>query len=293
MKNLYLFILALIVCVGTLVAGFAFMNHDSLNEYHDRRFWFNKMNAEASDLLILGDSRMYRGFDSGRGLNFAFSSNSYTKDYLEFALSKVKENGTVILGITPQSLTDYNLDDHFRLMRDQSRNVFSESLHLLETLIPRSNLFTFMSGEKLPWKYYPQDARVIYHTNGWMETLMNRPTSSMGKESYAEAFKSHAFNPQYTENISNFILEVRKLKHARVYLVYPPTSQEVYELENTFAVSKMNVFEEIRKLEASTGATFVDVPQYHVMDTFDGDHLDSEHARRYTKAVMDSISQRP
>lgn len=293
MKKLYVFILALMIVLVSLVGALAIINPQSLNEYHDRRFWFAKIKAPATDLLVLGDSRIYRGFNPENGLNFAFSSNSYTDEYLNMAMAKIKARGIVILGITPQSLTDYNLDDHFRLMRDQSQNIYSESLFLLETIIPRAQLFTFMSGEKLPWESYPQDARVIYHSNGWMETFVNQKNVSMGKSAYADAFRSNPFNPAYVDIIVDFIKKAMKEKEARVYLVYPPTSKEVYDLEHTFEVSKMNVFNEIKKIQEQTGAEFIDIPEMHVLDTFDGDHIDSVHAKSYTKAVMHLIGQRP
>ena len=113
-RGLTTLVLAATMCAGMLMAW----PRDERGVPKER-FWLVKAGwHHEADILATGDSRVYRGvspdtirgaLDSGeRVLNFGFSANGYGAAYLdavERALDPAAAQPTLLLGVTPWSLT--------------------------------------------------------------------------------------------------------------------------------------------------------------------------------------------
>lgn len=119
------------VCVIFIAGSFFLHSFTEVNSaYEFNRFWIEKTHGvgdQKFDVLICGDSRVYRGVSSrviaekltGYSVfNLSYSSGSYSDfmlDYIEKHLKEGAMQPILILGITPYSLTPKAaMDEHIR-----------------------------------------------------------------------------------------------------------------------------------------------------------------------------------
>ena len=91
--------------------------HADQNKTPDKFFWYKKTFApNDQDILLVGDSRVYRGLSpaamaavlkGSKILNFGYSSAGFEPFFLDAAVKKLSAKGKriLVLGVTPHSLT--------------------------------------------------------------------------------------------------------------------------------------------------------------------------------------------
>ncbi len=251
------------------------------------RFWMLKIQARGcADMALAGDSRVFCSLSPERMnevipdcriFNFAFSGNGYSAAYcqrLEDVLDPQSRLPTLVLGITPSSLrTDATQRngflDHLALSpRDRwIRYHFGWIYDFIEPMSFRDAWQGLFPATK---KYH--DYR-DYHANGWVAADTTPISHKDELRRYRERFRECDVSE---EVIAALLEQVRQWtnKGIRVFGFRPPTSEEMFELEES--LSGFHEDEFTKRFEAAGGVWIAVRPTGY--ESHDGSHL------RYTAA---------
>ncbi len=261
-------------------------------------FWVNKITwGPEADILLAGDSRVNRGIDpaafeaafpGARALNFGFSGQGFSEEYLKAATARLKPDGLriLILGITPRSLTafagetgDYKV---WQKMRPENRMALD---HLWAgDLFIRAHSPVILFGRAA----VPSAPRYQqWHTDlGWMPADRSSHDTKSAEGEYRDFF---AKNKADSEVIEGLVRQVKELtgQGVRVLWFAPPVSEPIREIER--AESGLDE----AALEAAlsqAGALKITMPEQDV-ETFDGHHLSRAGAEAFSPELAEAVRQ--
>jgi hypothetical protein len=288
----FLIVLPIMVLVGFLKP----LPIDQLqrNRNIENRFWMAKTHYRpAYDVVMMGDSRMYRGLSpwvmscvlpGWRILNFGYSYgglNSVMFRAAEAKLDPASKKKTIILGVTPLSLTPSALkNEHYNETKYNDyifTSIFPPQLEDFFAPILVSYLFR---EKKLPDRLYRQ----VFHGDGWVASWTVPEDTQEALVSYREVFK----NNRVSLDIVRGVMEQTSDWVSRDIMVYafcPPTSPAMKTIED--AMSGFDEASFIRQFEKA-GGKWLAVPDkpYH---SYDGSHLDKDSAVKLSAYLADSI----
>lgn len=263
------------------------------------RFWLKKIFANKNyDILIMGDSRTYRGISpqamqqvlkNYKILNFAYSNgglNNFMFNEAEKHLSKKRNKQIIVLGVTPYSLTSLSeknkqyLQELTRPKEDVYQRLYLNPL--LTFFSPVKPDFVFSGRSKEPQVIYKQE----FFDNGWVASNKIPSNPHEAIPYYKKDFSS--INVSLTL-INNLITKTQywTKKGIKVFAFRPPTTNEMLQLENK--TSGFNELSFVKKFENAGGHWInIDVSKYY---SYDGSHLSKKSAIKLSKKIAFEIKK--
>ncbi len=290
-----------------LILGIALLrpldgSSEALDRLKANRFWIMKaQNRGRYEVLILGDSRSYRGLspaEMSKALgnssiyNLAFSAGGLNQEIYDAAsgmLDMGGKNRMIVLGVTPGALmasTENNRQ--YREEHNRPRSAYLERVYIdarLQHFVPFDweRLMYSVAGRHFTGKSYVNR----YTDDGWVGSgeYPEDPTEEL------IAYREVMARFQVKAALVRALYEQTRAwssKGIRVFGFRPPTSQAMLDLEN-----KMSGFDErkfIEGFEAAGGRWIpVEPASYH---SYDGSHLDEASAIRLSDYVAAQIARR-
>jgi hypothetical protein len=290
---------AVIAAVLTIIVGWVAPRSVPQHVYsgiHPDRFWTLKLRwGPEHDVVLLGDSRVYRGLSpqamtealpGQRIINFGFSSAALSPDYLDHGrglLDPASASPTVVLGVRPYSLTPKaDAKNAFRSERNRSPTEAMERLYLT----PLLDFFAPFDADRLN----RPDAPRYFHrmtARGWVASHKPRGRPQEAVERYADVFVNNRVSPAIAEALVERITAWTHQGIA-VYAFRPPTSAAMVSLEND-----ASGFEQLAlptRVRAAGGRWLeVDAARY---SSYDGSHLTAASAVALSKDLDRAIHGR-
>ena len=258
-------------------------------------FWAKKVLADASyDLVLIGDSRVYRGIDPEtlqthahlKALNFGFSSGGLSPEIISIAARHLQLNGgkCMLIAVSPNAL----------LKASQSNGHYHQIVDL-----PEADLF-------LQSKFYaPLSALHAYALSDFMKLRVGEQYFEDFKLNTGFVYSNHlpydsaAALYQYRQQLSKNTIDTQvayafidtlcswQAKGFKIALTRIPTSFKMRQLEDqlTNAFVPRWLFAAQRK-----GLSVLTLPigPFH---SYDGSHLDGASAVKLSKVIGDSLSR--
>jgi len=289
-------------------------------------FWRQKLESDNVNAMVaVGDSRVLHcivpeQFSSEGiepGLNLGFRGAALNEDLVQFAASRLKEQGqrVLLVGVTPNSFTpnanqsngfdqeQKNVDvATFRFpnwlckffMASPSAGAEKEQEHLSPAFrLPNwlSNILDRLKPTSLAelnrvarGKTKPKSEH--FHETGWVDTTHSSPN-----EKEALKFFRHRFdqNQADAERVSQFLSMVKEYSTNGILVVCfrPPVTKEMAELEDTLSGFSYGQFQ--KDLDEA-GGIWIDGEDPE-LKTYDGSHLDGDSARKLSASFAVKIKQ--
>ncbi|MEN8158265.1 MAG: hypothetical protein ABFS10_15035, partial [Bacteroidota bacterium] len=260
----YVFVIAALLAIPF----FYLRDEMDTEEIKKHRHWIAKTrNSETYAIVFGGDSRVFRGispehftaeFSGWEAFNYAYWANGYGKDYLEGIESKIdtaSELRMIVLGVTPHSLTRKTARSaHYHWEKSRSKEHVLQSLYLSKVQEIFAPYDAIELQEKLTGKSKPNNYRITYHENGWVESYWIVPDTSQASRSYKNLFTD---DPVSEEVIAGLLDFVERWRAMGIYVVgfRPPTSHTIRQYEH-----ERGGFSEAGFVEQFTGAGGIWIP---------------------------------
>lgn len=248
-------------------------------------YWIEKLRApeRTFDVVIVGDSRAYRGIDPslmpGRALNFGFSGAALDSYYLHAGVQKLRRGGTLVVAVSPHSLS----------ARAAEANDFRGL-----TMRHRADLeLTRLASPGFAWTRPYTMAQLLRLARGRVSLLAPAsPFESFGQDGfvassrpavdsapatakiYEQMLRDHPIGPLETLTLEGD-LTWYLVKGYRVVVLRLPVSPDVKQAEN-MDTSKF------KQGILDSGIEWFDCPPG---ETYDGSHLTAESARQISAAL--------
>jgi hypothetical protein len=250
-----------------------------------RRLWWK----EQFDVVFVGDSRTHNGVapsamaESLPGFrlgNFGWSSLGWNAKPLEAARQTLDPSGrrVIVLGVTPHGFTQ----------RSATQNAFldtSQSAYLdkwaVKTMPLATNFFSSFGPNQWLRALNPELGQVPFeiHEDGWFEAHTQPLKGERIVRMYADRLRASPFDETLLDLLCS---EVRRLRESGITVITyrPPVSPEMFQVE-----SEVGRYDEapIRRALTEVGAIYIDVPGTYT--TYDGSHLNSEEAQRFSREL--------
>jgi len=296
------------LCLAAIfILGIAFLrpldgSSEGLDRLNANRFWIMKaQNRSKYEILILGDSRSYRGLspaEMSKALgnssiyNLAFSAGGLNHEIYDVASRMLNMGGKtrmIVLGVTPGSLmasTENNRQ--YREEHNRPRSAYLERVYIDERLqrfapFDCERLLYAVAGRHFTRKRYVNR----YMDDGWVGSgeYPEDPTEEL--TAYREVMARFQVKAALVQALFDQT-RAWSSQGIRVFGFRPPTSQAMLDLEN-----KMSGFDErkfIEGFEAAGGRWIpVEPAPYH---SYDGSHLDEASAIRLSDYIAAQIARR-
>ncbi|NOR86067.1 MAG: hypothetical protein GQ527_00515 [Bacteroidales bacterium] len=290
-------ILTLIIALFiSVIIGFM-GNKIPTNELKKQLFVNKIHNSQTYDLLIIGDSRTFRGlspkpFNDQLGLksfNLGFSSvvfDNFVFDLIEQKLNKETKTPIIVVAITPHSLTKYSYPNgHIRAIKKMKREdvlIYKYFLQVTNVFSPYSisDLKNLLSGKSISSEGFQQ---THYLDQGWIHSDYTTRQPNAALKSYNNTFKTRLIDSLVKDQLFN------KVKHWKqkgydIYGFIPPSSQNMETLERSYS-GFSNVEMAERFIESGGKWILLD----SVYRSYDGSHLAGEDAIRLSKVIAHKI----
>ena len=224
---------------------------------------------ENVEVLLLGDSRVMNGVDptyfGPNALNFAFTSNSYTKSYLDYLQNnKSKKLKKVYIGISVQSLTDFYYDHSFAdTVNKKQHEVLLYLDHLMMKPIDLWNLKKIFNKTKS-----------TMFTNGYM-SLGDSVGPAVAVQSYKENYRDHKFKKHYIENLLTFSSYMEQNGVKIIYVLTPSKANKDDFNKDVSGIDKAELLSHFKKI--------YEYPEADKLEFVDGDHLTKSSSIAFSK----------
>jgi len=268
---------------------------------YEKRFWVNKISWQNyADVVIIGDSRTLLGISPAQMqkilknrqiVNYAFGvGNIYLSEYLdsvEGVLKQESDRKTIILGITPHSLSDDpDFTSQFFMLKNLSKQEIFIDVHFAAII----DFFEYMSFHDALLGISPGLASSKTHrdlfSDGWLAYGKNPPGKKNELKEYLRIYERCQVSPKMIENIMSYISRWNK-SGIRVYGFLLPTCTQMVELEKE--LSGFNQAEFIKAFEKAGGIWIKINPAGY--ESFDGSHLQWESALRLSRELASRIDE--
>lgn len=271
-----------------LVTGLSFVLPKDEEKYMAELFWARKTFAPKKfDVVVMGDSRVYRGISPGiiekrlpemNVLNFAYSNGGLNTTMFEAAEQKLAENEKqkiILLGISANTVTGYSAgNDQYQQELNRPREEILERFYLNPILY----WFSPTAPKKLRKHFSMVEDTAFYRNkyfmDGYVESEKFPVDTTAAISSYIDDFTNYKVEEKYLKTLFE---QVKKWGRHEILVVgfTPPVSRPMQMLEDTlglFDVAKIKSGFEM------AGGHWVDINPANYR-TYDGSHLEIESAR--------------
>lgn len=254
------------------------------------QFWTIKLSwSQEFDLVAAGDSRilcdvspraMQEAAPGRKIANFGFNYAGFNKDYCKGILDRLDPRSrgkTIVLGITPRSLTPLN--QRVSGYREESERPFwrkalnSHAGGLLSSFRPVA-----IAG------IVKQTGYKDFYADGWMAVRMIPPNPEADLEVYRSIFAGNTVSQGIVDDL---IATVRlwTSQGIQVFAFRPPVTAQMLSIENQRSGFREDEF---RRKFAEAGGDWLtfDSARYRVCD---GSHLDAESARLFSRDLAGRV----
>lgn len=289
------FLLALV-----LIVAMGLVRPDKPLGVPGQKFWALKISwRDYADMVVTGDSRVLGGVSPARMqktlgerriVNYGFANNLYEPEYLEaieHVLNPHSKLKTIILGITPHSLTnDPDIIGQFSdLKRLSKRDIFVDI-----RFAALMGFFDYMSFHDALLGIFPglakSHTRREYFADGWLAYSKNPPGEKRELKKYRRMYEKCHISPEVIANVMDSISRWTE-SGIRVYGFLVPTCPEMVELEKALSGFDQAAF--VTAFQAA-GGVWIDIDPA-AYDSFDGSHLQSHSALEFSEDLASSIFQ--
>lgn len=289
-------ILLVIPITIILTIGFRLLFPSVDNSKTDEQyFWTLKTHTtERFDIVILGDSRIYRGVSpeiltenipNCSAINLGYSSAGLSNLYFDFVYDKLNtasKNRVIILGISPHSLTLSALKNEELLtylnqpVIETKKIIHLANLYKLTEMAMPSQLVNSLNvNKKKPINYHQE-----FYKNGWVKSCKDNPDKESALVSYASIFSNNMVSDLAITNLCERIQKWNK-EGVKVICFRTPSSLKMEALEDS--LSGFNEAE-IKSKITLNGGLWID---YNSDDftSYDGSHLHYKSAIILSKGL--------
>lgn len=285
---------------AALITALSFILPKNSEKYLSELFWTRKTFAPAKyNVLILGDSRLYRGLSPEimesklpglKVLNFAYSNGGLNKTMFEAAekkLAKNKKPKVIVLGITANTVTGYTAGNKQYLQElNRSREEIWERLYFN----PMRYWFSATSPEELKTYFLKKEEKSYYRNkyfmNGYVQSEKFPVDTTEAIPSYTKDFNKFKVEDKYLSQLFNQV-ENWSSRGIKVVAFYPPVSQPMQMLEDTLGLYNIEIVK--NGIEKASGH-WINLNSGD-FKTYDGSHLTIESADKLSIEVADNIKQ--
>ena len=262
-------------------------------------FWVRKVNSAGNyDFVIAGDSRTLIGISPSamqtvlpgqRISNFGFDHNAYNGQYLEAIenhLDPESSSKTILLGITPQSLTPEAASRNgFLSLRSRTKSEILTHLYLAKYLDHFKSFDPYDLSGYLRGK---QRTKYIQHfdKDGFIASRKEPEDTMYQIRRYDGRFDSNLVSEFLVSQLTDYIRDWTS-RDISVYGVKLPTAEPMDRLE--LEESGFDDAGFVARFEAAGGIWIeLERGQYH---TYDGSHLHENSAKKLSIAIAELISE--
>jgi hypothetical protein len=285
---------------AVLVTALSFVFPKNADKYLGERFWSRKTFAPSQyDVVIMGDSRVYRGLSpiileshlpGMKVLNFAYSNGGLNPTMFDAAEKKLAMNSNpkiIVLGISANSVTGYSAGNNQYLQEiSRPREEIIERMYLN----PLRYWFSATSPEKLKQHFSKQEETAYYRhkyfMNGYVESDKFPIDTMEAIPSYVKDFTNFKVEK---ENLDQLFRRVKKWTNSGIIVVgfTPPVSQPMRFLEDSLGLFNEN---EIKAGFEKASGNWIDINP-NEYKTYDGSHVTIESAKGLSHKVGEEIAR--
>lgn len=247
------------------------------------------------DILIAGNSRLYRGIDpdqfNASAFNFAHDHDSYNQIY--YKILYLKEHNisfkTLILGVDYFQFSVFSSKRNYAYAPHLNSNYLSDYPLELYQINPYENL------RGIPMSYLIYKYTVRYYSNSPSKPLILKTngqfiTHGKSQKSYPNQKKRNPYRLPLQEKYFLKILDLCVSTQTKIVLTIPPTRPE--EL-NAYSKQTLKEFDLLyTKLQHNYNLSlfnFSNDTTYSYKEYTDATHLNTKGAERYSSALNDSL----
>ena len=267
------------------------------------RLWIFKTHSEQKySHVVCGDSRVYRdvsasamekNLSDGSVFNFGYSSGSFSNfmlDRMERKLDKNSRHPTLILGITPFSLTKKaSVDAHIKEELARKKEEVIEVLYMepLKRVFEPISIELLVNGHQGDLGNEPVYHQEPFYKEGWVASSKTPPDPKSALPSYVKSFEGNTVS---LSMIDSLLLRVRawREKGITVYGFRPPTTFDMVELE--YRLSGFNEKDFQTRFE-NAGGVWLSFSSTD-FETYDGSHLTKSSAIKFSEQLGKLIKTR-
>ncbi len=253
-------------------------------------FWANKIaNEDKYDIVITGDSRVYRGIDPGilsrkmnlSAFNYGFSSAGLDSLLIDNVVQLLDPKGKKILmiGVTPASFTDESLNnEHWKSLK----KLDSKVLWIQKNLYPSLSFFNAYSLSDLKKIQQNEKYYQTFNNNGFAFSNRIPADTFIALAPYVQFLNENKIN---YGALANFCQLIKQLNETGIkcYAFRVPVATPVKQIEDR--LFDFGYF--IHEFEQS-GGVWIPMPQYG-FSSYDGSHLEGLSAQKYSALLADSL----
>lgn len=251
--------------------------------------------ADQFNVLIIGDSRTYRGVSADtvvagleglNGLNLGYSSSGLDSVYMNFVSSRLKTTGKriIIVGLSPYAFSyDAVGNWHYKQLRDQAWSTtykhiqFYEYMKYVNTYNP-TEIADYLRGIKNRPKYY-QTAK----PDGWVKSDKRPADQEKGLWAYEQNYKNNKKAVVSDTVLIGFMQQVKQWTKEGIQVIgfRPPTTKIMVEIEDKYSgFDHMKV----RSAFMQNGGEWIDFNSKDFY-SYDGSHLQYKSAIKLSKEL--------
>lgn len=260
-------------------------------------FAYKIHNNNNYDLLLAGDSRVFRGLSSKpfeevlglRTFNLGFSAVIFDDIMFDLINEKLDENSTspsIIVAITPHSLTKYSYSNgHIRRVEKMKR----EDVLLYNYFLRAASVFAPYSFSELvqlsPVTQAPKQAfhQEFFKKQGWIDSDFDTRQPQYALKSYHSTFNNREIDTAIKEGLFDQV-EFWKSKGYDVYGFIPPSSPNIESLERSYSGFLDG---DIAKGFMAHKGLWICLDSLY--ESYDGSHLSGESAIRLSNEIAYKI----
>ncbi|NOZ46835.1 MAG: hypothetical protein GXO79_08630 [Chlorobi bacterium] len=288
--------LALMLAVLFMIMAGLFLPKPGLVKVQRKRFWALKTYTKTKhNLIILGDSRAYRGVSPEAmhkilpGIdifNFGFSSGRLNKFIYKQGEKRLDLNGKtkiILLAVTPNALTKHP-DENAQI--NSQLYLPKEEIYQRIYFAPLLTFFTSVKPEDFKQKKKKVNYVEKFHDDGWVESYKIPEDTTFAMKSYRKWFTKTDVNPGM---VNDLILQTKEWsnKGIKVFAYRPPSTYSMEFLEDSLAN-----FREERLIKRFEEAGGIWIPtkssDYH---SYDGSHLRYDSAIKLSEYLAKEIKK--
>ena len=277
----------LVICIGVIRPP-----EGVRTDLNREGFWRNKLDQPPIyDLVIGGDSRILCDISPSamssvlnmRIYNFGFNFVGYTPEYLKAIEQKLNPNSnekTIVLGITPRSLTPLNMKTS-GFAEENNRELYEKIGQ--KYLNKLSTMFRPFSLSSIVWSLQGRVTAKDFYPDGLMSVEILPPDDDLDLKTYKKIFINNTVSEEHINNIFDTIRDW-KAKGITVYGFRPPVAEKIFEAEG---MSGFNQNQFIKGFQ-NAGGVWLNMDANGI--TFaDGSHITANDVPRFSKNLAQTI----
>lgn len=263
-------------------------------------FWAKKtFNSQKYDVVVFGDSRIYRGFSANHfsrsandlsAINIGYASAGYSEPIFRLIDKRIKKNSkhrVIILGITPLSLTPEGArNSHYFECINIKREERIELQYFYSTLnffLPYTlkSLFESFKGTSFEQSYLQE-----YFDDGWVasDTRVRNPESSL------DFYKTRFVKNQVSNEVfNNLIIEIDEWinQGISVYAFRPPTTSKMVAVEDSLSgYNAAYIIDNLKKHRVH----WIELAHEDYI-SYDGSHIEKQSAIKLSKYIGEIVKE--